>query len=353
MLRFYGRHAAQPIPVAPVTVAVPPRTCSGTRRVQWYECRVDSHAAAPSSPGTYLPGFRHAVHTFGTRTVDFDRQVALMAVINRTPDSFYDGGATFALQAAVDASLKAVDDGADWVDIGGAPFSPGEPIPAAEEADRIVPVISAVRAVSDVIISADTFLPEVARQALAAGANVVNDTTGLRDPDMAAVVAEAGAHLVITHSLAAPRTVYPRPTYDDVVREVAEFLVRRVDDAVRLGIGEDRILVDPGHDLNKNTLHSLEITRRFAEIAGLGFPTLAAVSNKDFIGETLDRPKRERVEGSLAAAVICILGGARVLRMHNVAASRAAIDLTEAVLGWREPLHLRHNMGDYNEPAAP
>lgn len=320
--------------------------------MQWYECRVDSHAAAPSSPGTYLPGFRHAVHTFGTRTVDFDRKVALMAVVNRTPDSFYDGGATFALQAAVDASLKAVDDGADWVDIGGAPFSPGDPVPAAEEANRIVPVISAVRAVSDVIISADTFLPEVARQALAAGANVVNDTTGLRDPDMAAVVAEAGAHLVITHSLAAPRTVYPRPTYDDVVREVADFLLRRVDDAVRLGIREDRILIDPGHDLNKNTVHSLEITRRFAEIAGLGFPTLAAVSNKDFIGETLDRPKRERVEGSLAAAVICILGGARVLRMHNVAASRAAIDLTEAVLGWREPLYLRHNMGDYNEPAA-
>ncbi|MGV0110435.1 dihydropteroate synthase [Arthrobacter sp. CP30] len=313
---------------------------------------MDSHAAAPSSPGTYLPGFRHAVHTFGTRTVDFNRKVALMAVVNRTPDSFYDGGATFALQAAVDASLKAVHDGADWVDIGGAPFSPGDPVPAAEEADRIVPVISAVRAVSDVIISADTFLPEVARQALAAGANVVNDTTGLRDPDMAAVVAEAGAHLVITHSLAAPRTVYPRPTYDDVVHEVADFLLRRVDDAVRLGIREDRILIDPGHDLNKNTVHSLEITRRFAEIAGLGFPTLAAVSNKDFIGETLDRPKRERVEGSLAAAVICILGGARVLRMHNVAASRAAIDLTEAVLGWREPLYLRHNMGDYNEPAA-
>jgi dihydropteroate synthase len=314
---------------------------------------VDSQAAAPSSSAIFVPTYRHAVHTFGSRTVDFDRQVALMAVINRTPDSFYDGGTTFALQAAVDASLKAVRDGADWVDIGGAPFSPGDPIPAAEEADRIVPVIRAVRAVSDVIISADTFLPDVARKALAAGANVVNDTTGLRDPDMAAVVAEAGAHLVITHSLAAPRTVYPRPTYGDVVREIADFLLRKVDDAVRLGIPEDRILLDPGHDLNKNTLHSLELTRRLPEIAGLGFPTLAAVSNKDFIGETLDRPKRERTEGSLAAGVICILGGARVLRMHDVRASRAAIDLTEAVLGWREPAYLRHNMSDVNEPVAP
>ncbi|MHA7278936.1 dihydropteroate synthase [Arthrobacter sp. MDT2-2] len=313
---------------------------------------MDSQATAPS-PSAPVPVFRHGVHAFGSRTIDFDRQVALMAVINRTPDSFYDGGATFALQAAVDASLSAVGDGADWVDIGGAPFSPGDPIPASEEADRIVPVISAVRAASDVIISADTFLPDVARQALAAGANVVNDTTGLRDPDMAAVVADAGAHLIITHSLAEPRTVYPRPSYDDVVREIVEFLLRKVDDAVRLGIPEDRILLDPGHDLNKNTLHSLEITRRFAEIAGLGFPTVAAVSNKDFIGETLDRPKRERVEGSLAAAVICILGGARVVRMHNVPASRAAIDLTEAVLGWRRPAYLRHNMGDVNAPAEP
>ncbi|MBG6223738.1 dihydropteroate synthase [Arthrobacter sp. CAN_A2] len=313
---------------------------------------MDSQTAAPSPSGPYLPAFRHAVHTFGARTLDFDRQIALMAVINRTPDSFYDGGTTFALQAAVDASLRAVEDGADWVDIGGAPFSPGEAIPASEEIDRIVPVISAVRAASDVIISADTFLPEVARQALAAGANVVNDTTGLRDPDMAAVVAEAGAHLVITHSLAAPRTVYPRPTYGDVVGEIAEFLLQKVDDAVRLGIPEDRILLDPGHDLNKNTLHSLEITRRFPEIAGLGFPTLAAVSNKDFIGETLDRPKGERVEGSLAAAVICILGGARVVRMHNVSASRAAIDITEAVLGWRQPAYLRHNMGEVNGPVT-
>ncbi|WP_258058893.1 dihydropteroate synthase [Arthrobacter sp. B1805] len=314
---------------------------------------MDSQAAAPSPSGTYSPTFRHPVHTFGSRTLDFDHQVALMAVINRTPDSFYDGGATFALQSAVDAALKAVDDGADWVDIGGAPFSPGDAIPAAEEADRIVPLIAAVRAASDVVISADTFLPDVARLALGAGANVINDTTGLRDPDMAAVVAEAGAHLVITHSLAEPRTVYPRPTYGDVVREIADFLLRKVDDAVRLGIPENRILLDPGHDLNKNTLHSLEITRRFSEIAGLGFPTLAAVSNKDFIGETLDRPKHERVEGSLAAAVICILGGARVVRMHNVEASRAAINITEAVLGWRAPVYLRHNMGDFNEPVAP
>lgn len=298
----------------------------------------------------FIPQLLHARHDFGSRVLDFDNQIALMAIINRTPDSFYDGGRTFALEAAVDASLHAVADGADWVDIGGAPFAPGPAIPAAEEADRIVPVIQAVREASDVVISADTFLPEVAEQAIMAGANVVNDTTGLRNRDLAAVIAQTGAHVVITHSLAEPRTVLGRPNYTDVVTEVADFLVRQVELAVSLGISEDRILVDPGHDLNKNTMHSLEITRRFSEIAGLGYPTLAAVSNKDFIGETLDRPKKARDEGSLAAAVMCALGGARILRMHNVTAARSAINLIEAAMGWREPVYLRHNMGEFNQP---
>ncbi|SDH36641.1 dihydropteroate synthase [Arthrobacter subterraneus] len=298
----------------------------------------------------FLPRLLHPTHEFGPRTLDFNRRIALMAIINRTPDSFYDGGRTFALEAAVDAALQAADDGADWVDIGGAPFAPGPAIPAGEEADRIVPVIEAVRAASDVVISADTFLPEVAEKAIRAGANVVNDTTGLRNRDLAAVIAETGVHVVITHSLAEPRTVFGRPVYTDVVTEVADFLVRQVELAAALGIREDRIIVDPGHDLNKNTLHSLEITRRFSEIAQLGYPALAAVSNKDFIGETLDLPKSARVDGSIAAAVMCALGGARILRMHNVAAARSAITMVEAAMGWREPVYLKHNMGESNQP---
>ncbi len=301
----------------------------------------------------FTPPLHHPIHHFGPRTLDFSRQVALMAIINRTPDSFYDGGATFALDAAVDASLAAVDDGADWVDIGGVPFAPGPALSAREEGDRVVPVIAAVAAASDVIISVDTFLPEVAARSIAAGATVINDTTGLSNPDMASVVAESGAHIVITHSLAAPRTVYPRPYYDDVVTDVASFLASRVELALSLGVPAEKIIIDPGHDLNKNTLHTLEITRRFNEIAALGFPALAAVSNKDFIGETLNQPKEERLAGSLATAVTCILGGARVLRMHNVAEANSAIRMTEAVLGWREPVYLKHNMADINEPAHP
>jgi dihydropteroate synthase len=327
---------------------------------------LDSAAVNPAAPpgdtggipvpvrqdGLYEPPLLHPVHRIGRRIVDFRRQVALMAVINRTPDSFFDAGRTFALDAAVAAAVQAADDGADWVDIGGVPFAPGPALDAAEEAARVVPVIRAVREYSNVIISADTFLPAVAEAAILAGATVINDTTGLSNPDLARVAADAGVHLVITHSLAAPRTVYPRPQYADVVVEVAEFLSRRAEYAQELGVPADKIIIDPGHDLNKNTLHSLELTRRLGEIAALGYPVLAAVSNKDFIGETLDAPKTERVEGSLAAGVASIMNGARILRMHNVPAARSAIRMTEAILGWRAPAYLRHNMGDVNEPVV-
>ncbi|MGN6425933.1 MAG: dihydropteroate synthase [Leifsonia sp.] len=297
----------------------------------------------------YLPPLRIPVRAIGARTFDFSRQVAVMAVVNRTPDSFFDQGRTFAFDRAVDACFEAVALGADWVDIGGAPFAPGEPIPVAEEVERVVPVVAALRAGSDVVISVDTFHSEVARRAIEAGATVVNDTTGLSDPDLAPVVADSAATLVLTHSLAAPRTVYPRPHYDDIAAEVAAFLLSRVDRAVAAGIPEERIILDPGHDLNKNTLQSLELTRRLREIADLGFPTLAAVSNKDFIGETLDAPREERGAGSIAAAVVSIVNGARIIRMHDVRASVSAARMTEAILGLREPAYLKHNMGDVNE----
>ncbi|MFF1635654.1 dihydropteroate synthase [Leifsonia sp. NPDC058248] len=297
----------------------------------------------------YLPPLRFPVRTIGARTFDFSRQVAVMAVVNRTPDSFFDQGRTFVLDRAVAAGFEAVENGADWVDIGGAPFAPGAPIPVEEEAERVLPVIAELRAGSDVVISVDTFHAEIARAAIEAGATVINDTTGLSDPRLLPVVADSEATLVITHSLAAPRTSYPRPHYDDIAREVAEFLADRVERAMAAGIPEDRLVIDPGHDLNKNTLHSLELTRRLSVIADLGLPTLAAVSNKDFIGETLDADRTERREGSIAAAVVSIVNGARIIRMHDVIASVAAARMTAAILGLREPAYLRHNLGDAND----
>ena len=287
---------------------------------------------------------RHPVHRFGGRTLDFSRHVAVMAIVNRTPDSFHDQGRTYALDDAVAAALAAVEAGADWVDVGGQPFAPGPRLTPAEERNRVIPVIAAVRERSDVVLSVDTFEPEVAEAGIAAGANVVNDTTGLRNPELAAVVADSGAHVLLTHSLAAPRVPHPLPRYADVVTEVRAFLEHQVETAIAAGIPEERIFVDPGHDLNKNTLHSLELTRRFGEIAQLGFPTVAAVSNKDFIGETLGQEKDDRLAASLAAAVLCVLGGARIVRMHDVAPAVSAVRFTEAVLGWRDPVMLRHNV---------
>jgi dihydropteroate synthase len=302
----------------------------------------------PSAPAQAAvlqrPPLRFPVHDFGRRRIDFGREIAVMAIVNRTPDSFFDRGRTFGLAAAVRAVDDAVAAGAHWVDIGGQPFRTGPRLTAAEELDRVLPVLAAVRDRSDVVLSVDTFEPAVAERCLAAGADVINDTTGLRNPDLAAVVADAGAHVLITHSLAAPRTPYPAPRYDDVVYEVRRFLVDRVTAAVAAGIDEERILLDPGHDLNKTTEHSLELTRRFGAIADLGLPTVAAVSNKDFVGETLGRPVGERLAGSLAAAVACMLQGACVIRMHDAAAAVDAARMTEALLGLRAPARPRHNL---------
>ncbi|MFC9558890.1 dihydropteroate synthase [Agromyces sp. NPDC056965] len=282
------------------------------------------------------------IRRIGPREFDFSREVAVMAIVNRTPDSFYDRGRTEALDAAVAAATLAIEQGADWIDIGGAKFAPGPAIPADEEIERVVPVVAAL-AGSGAVISVDTFLPEVARAAVAAGAHVVNDTTGIHDPAMADVVAETGATIVVTHSLAKPRTPYPSPRYEDVVAEVSAFLAERVALAEARGVASDRIIIDPGHDLNKHTLHSLELTRRLGEITSLGYPTLVALSNKDFVGESLGRPREQRIEGSIAAAVYCVMQGARIVRVHNVRETVDAMRMIEAIEGWREPVFLEHN----------
>lgn len=292
----------------------------------------------------YYPEIICPERTIGRRTFDFSRQVAVMAIINRTPDSFHDRGRTFALEKALDAVENALAHGADWLDIGGVPFAPGPAVGIEEEIDRVVPVIAGARSRTDAVISVETYRPEVARAAFAAGADVLNNTSGLHDPALADVVAETGATLIITHSLADPRTPYPRPQYDDVVTEVAEFLRRRVTLAEKHGVPADRIIIDPGHDLNKNTYHSLELTRRLPEIARIGHPLLVAVSNKDFIGETLERDQQDRVEGTLATLVVSVLGGARIVRVHDVTEARQAVNMVESILGWRPPAYVRHNV---------
>src|SRR5690625_1505219 len=281
----------------------------------------------------------------GSREFESARRVAVMAIVNRTADSFYDDGRTYELQAAVQAALQAVAEGADWVDIGGMAFSPdAEEVSPAEELDRVLGVIEEVRAASDVVISVDTQRPEVARACVLAGADVVNDTTGLRTDGMAEMVAETGAAVVIAHSVAAPHRHLHRPQYTDVVAEVADFLTAQVQRARDAGIREEAMIIDPGHDLNKNTAHSLELVQRLTEITSIGPPTLVALSNKDFVGETLDRERPDRLPGTLAATALCVERGARIVRAHEVAATVDAVRMTEAVLGLREPAFMRHNL---------
>jgi len=294
----------------------------------------------------FYPDLISPQRVIGQRTFDFSRQVAIMAIINRTPDSFHDRGKTFLLPKAIEAVERAIADGADWIDIGAVPFRARAPeVSEREELDRLLPLIEATRERTDAVISAETYRVEVARQALAAGADVINNVTGLHDPALADVLAEAEAGLIITHSLAPPRTPLPNPEYGDVAREVAEFLRERADLAISRGVPSDRIIIDPGHDLNKNTFHSLELTRRLTEITEIGYPVLVAVSNKDFIGETVDRPQEDRIEGTIATLSVCIMQGARIVRVHDVRQIVSAVRMVEAVMGWRPPAAPRHNMG--------
>ena len=285
------------------------------------------------------------IRTIGRKTFDFSQQVVIMGIINRTRDSFYDRGRTFEFGKALEAAEEALRQGADWLDIGAVPFSPlAQEVDEKDELERLLPLIQKIREKTDAVISVDTFRAEVARQAIDIGADAVNDTSALQDPLMAEVVANAGATLIITHSKAAPGEWLARPHYTDVVSEVRDFLIERAGFAETQGVSRDKIIIDPGHDLNKNTWHSLEMTRRLGELATLGYPLLASVSNKDFIAETLGLPVGKLTEGTLATVVLCALQGARIVRVHDVASMRSGITVVEAVLGWRPPAVTCHNV---------
>ena len=278
---------------------------------------------------------------------DTSRRVLVMGIVNRTQDSFFDEGRTWQLEQAVSAGLRAAEEGADIVDVGGVKFAPGEPLDPAEEAARVVPVLERLRRElpGEVLLSVDTFHASVARAALEVGADLINDTTGLSDPRMADEVARAGASLVLTHSVAEPRRPFPRPRYEDVVEEVRDFLAARLERALEAGIARERIVLDPGPDLNKNTQQTLEVLRDWGEYAALGLPLLAALSRKDFVGESLGLPKEERLAGSLAAAAWTIRLGARVLRVHDVRETVRMVRMLEVLAGWREPAGpLVHNV---------
>lgn len=283
---------------------------------------------AESSPSATLCG----------RPVPTDRAL-VMAIVNRTPDSFYDRGATFTDAAAMDAVSRAVDEGADLVDIGGVKAGPGDPVDAEEETLRVVPFVDAIRGrFPDLIISVDTWRSEVARRACAAGADLVNDTWAGADPELVAVAAEVGAGYVCSHTGGAvPRTRPHRVRYPDVVADVLAEVVPAAERALAMGVPRDGILIDPTHDFGKNTFHGLELLRRVDDLVKTGWPVLMALSNKDFIGETLGVDLAERLEGTLAATAWAAARGARVFRVHEVASTRRVVDMIAAIAGTRAP----------------
>ncbi|MCU1648464.1 MAG: folP [Nocardia sp.] len=263
----------------------------------------------------------------------------VMAIVNRTPDSFYDKGATFSDEAAMAAVTRAVAEGADLVDIGGVKAGPGSDVDAAEEARRVVPFVAEIRArFPDLLISVDTWRADVARAAVLEGADLINDTWAGADPELVGVAAELNAGIVCSHTGGAvPRTRPHRVRYADVVAEVTETVVAAAESAAAAGVAKDSILIDPTHDFGKNTYHGLELLRSVDVLVNTGWPVLMALSNKDFIGETLGVELSERLEGTLAATAWSAAAGARVFRVHEVAATRRVVDMIAAIQGLRPP----------------
>ncbi|AMM08450.1 MULTISPECIES: dihydropteroate synthase [Streptomyces] len=270
----------------------------------------------------------------------------IMAIVNRTPDSFYDQGATFEDLPALERVDRAVAEGAAIVDIGGVKAGPGDEVDAAEEARRTVGFVARVRERHpDVVISVDTWRHEVGEAVCEAGADVLNDAWGGVDPKLAEVAARHDAGLVCTHAGGArPRTRPHRVAYEDVVADILDVTVGLAERAVALGVRRDRIMIDPGHDFGKNTRHSLEATRRLGELAATGWPVLVSLSNKDFVGETLDRPVKERLLGTLATTAVSAWLGAQVYRVHEVAETRQVLDMVASIAGHREPAVARRGL---------
>jgi dihydropteroate synthase len=281
--------------------------------------------------------------TFLGRSVAGDRAL-IMAIVNRTPDSFYDRGATFTDDAAKAAAHRVIEEGADVIDIGGVKAGPGEVVDADEEIARVVPFIEWLRdAYPDQLISVDTWRASVAKLACAAGADLINDTWAGADPGLPEVAAEFNAGLVCSHTGGAvPRTRPFRVSYghtttgvvDDVIREVTEAAER----ALATGVPRDAILIDPTHDFGKNTYHSLTLLRHVKDLVKTGWPVLMALSNKDFVGETLGVGLTERLEGTLAATALAAADGARMFRVHEVGPTRRVLEMVASIQGLRAPM---------------
>jgi len=263
---------------------------------------------------------------------DLTSKVLVMGVLNCTPDSFYGGSRFPSVREAVDAGRAMIEAGVDIVDVGGESTRPrATPVEAEEECHRVLPVVESLAPLGRPV-SIDTRRAGVAREALRAGATIINDVSGFRDPEMLAVLAESTAGAVVMHMQGDPATMQEDPQYQWVVGEVAAFLADALDRLVRVGVAEERAVLDPGIGFGKTLLHNIELLRRISDLMFLGRPVLVGVSRKSFIGQILGVPADERLEGSLAAACAAVLRGARIVRVHDVRETVRAMRVLERLL---------------------
>jgi dihydropteroate synthase len=268
------------------------------------------------------------------RELSLAERTLVMGIVNVTPDSFSDGGMFDDVEAAVKHGLQLLEEGADVLDVGGESTRPGsDPVDEEEERARVLPVIEGLRREApEALLSVDTRKAAVAREALAAGADVVNDIGAASDPDMFGVVGSAGAGMVLMHIRGEPKTMQAEPHYDDVVAEVRGFLASRLEAAVAAGIGRDHLCVDPGIGFGKNLAHNLALLRSIGAFGDLGVPVLVGASRKRFVGELSDADDpADRLEGSIAAAVWCASQGVEIVRVHDVGATVRALRVVDAI----------------------
>jgi len=269
-----------------------------------------------------------------SRALPVGRRAWIMGIVNATPDSFSDGGLALDPQRAVARGLALAEDGADIIDIGGESTRPGaEPVPAAEEIRRVLPVVQGLRKRTAALLSVDTTKAEVAEAVLDEGADIINDVSSFRlDPRILTLAARHGAGFVLMHMQGVPRTMQVQPRYDDVVAEVKAFLAERIDVAEAYGLSRESIIVDPGIGFGKRQRDNLALLAGLRALTELGRPVLVGVSRKSFIGKILDSPPEDRLEGTIAAAVVSLVNGAAILRVHDVKAVSRAVRVAEAIL---------------------
>lgn len=278
----------------------------------------------------------HSLTLSGGRELSLERPL-VMGILNVTPDSFSDGGHFLEVDRAVGYALKMVEEGAEIIDIGGESTRPGaEPVTAEEEMRRIVPVIEAIRKQSAIALSVDTYKADIARAAMEAGADIVNDISALRmDEQMAAVAGATGATVVLMHMQGTPLTMQENPHYDDCVKEVADFFSERIDYAVSRGIERHKLVLDPGIGFGKRPEDNVALLRHLERFRTFGLPLLVGASRKSFISRItgIERPASKRLGGSVAAAAVAVLHGAQIVRVHDVLETAEAVRIIQAICG--------------------